>query len=352
MEGDAKSFLLELEKEDMLGERPKPRVLHLYYEFGFLTCDKENLIKENSLLAVSLEYEESSFHHLPPVAGKPLELRPLQYPRFKDYKAAFAKGRERLLDGDCYQFNLTCPFFFGLDQETDPKEFLAKAWSRKENIGGYGHCTFLGSLNKLLFSNSPECLFQITGKEKPHLVSMPIKGTVKAGPKGLGSAWKKLKNSTKDQAELYMIADLVRNDLTGVQMNPSVIRAKKLPLRVPGIVHQYSLIEAEASPPLNLRQCAQALFPGGSVTGAPKKRVLEILDELETYQRGFYCGSTIVLHKSLKAASINIRSCEVDFSSGELKYCAGGGITLNSKVKEEFEEAYAKVESFLQILKD
>ncbi|MCO4753541.1 MAG: chorismate-binding protein, partial [Bacteriovoracaceae bacterium] len=116
-------------------------------------------------------------------------------------------------------------------------------------------------------------------------------------------------------------------------------------------VHQFSIVEANAHEGLNLYQLVKGLFPGGSVTGAPKKNVLKILRKLEAYDRGMYCGSTIVLHKNLKAGSINIRSCEIDFTTSELKYCAGGGITLKSRPQDEFDETYAKMESFLQLLK-
>ncbi|MEX0797982.1 MAG: chorismate-binding protein, partial [Bacteriovoracaceae bacterium] len=227
-------------------------------------------------------------------------------------------------------------------------------WCMPLSLGAYALCSFISELNQLFLSNSPECLFQVRNQEggSSSIYSMPIKGTIKINEESeRKKAWSILKNSLKDQAELYMITDLVRNDLTRVQMSPAQTRSKKLPLHVPGIVHQYSIVESAINGPLNLRDALKGLFPGGSVTGAPKKRVLKILRDLEEHERGFYCGSTVILHRNLKAASINIRSCEIDFSSREMKYCAGGAITLNSEVQSEFDETYAKMESFLQLLK-
>lgn len=357
---EASELLKEMEGEDLLDSRTLPKVFHLFYEFGYLAKGMESSLKENIPLAIIIEYSKVKSAPKDDVAGtylEKVELEASQYPRFKDYKKSFNAGMERLLAGDCYQFNLTCPFFFKVDPEVDAPKFIAKAWSDPEKIGAYAHCTYVGTLNKLFFSNTPECLFQIkkdSREEKDSFIySMPIKGTAKASEKqSRAKAWKRLKDSAKDQAELFMITDLIRNDLTAVQMNPSKIISKKLRLDVPGIVHQYSLVAAKADKGLNLAQAVKALFPGGSITGAPKTRVMKILNELESFDRGFYCGSTVFLHKSIRAASINIRSCEFDDSINELKYCAGGGVTLNSTSEDEFSEIFTKVQSFLQILKE
>lgn len=353
LDTSAKEFLNDLDAIELLERQETPKVLHLFYEMGHISMGQDQLAKENIPLAISIEYRKNERISAPKLSGKSLELKVLQYPEYKEYDRQFRKGRERLLAGDCYQFNLTVPFYFELEAQLSPIEILAKVWSDPEKIGAYAHCTYIGSLNKLFLSNSPECLFQIKERPEPAMYSMPIKGTVKVSKESeRKAAWRKLSSCAKEQAELYMIADLVRNDLTRAQMNPAKIVAPKLGLNVPGIVHQYSLLEAPLSPGANLGQILRAMFPGGSITGAPKKRVAQILNEIESFERGFYCGSTVILHKSLRAASINIRSCEIDCTNGELKYCAGGGITLRSKSRKEFEEAYAKMQSFLQLLKD
>ncbi|MBC76441.1 MAG: hypothetical protein CME64_10540 [Halobacteriovoraceae bacterium] len=347
-----KDFLERLKDVELFDEFKKPHVFHLFYEAGYIVENCEELAKENVPLAIEIVYGESAIVD-PPKGNSLPSINPAQYPSFKQYKKQFKEGREKLLKGECYQFNLTSPFIFKFEAQTEVDEFIARVWKDKDKTAAFAHCTYISELNQLYLSNSPECLFQFKQSPSPAVYSMPIKGTIPVKEsKDRSSDWRKLRACKKNEAELFMITDLVRNDLTRIQLSPSVICAKKLPLNVPGIVHQFSVVKSPAAEGLNLSQVVSGLFPGGSVTGAPKKNVLRILKSLENYDRGFYCGSTIVLHKGLKAASINIRSCEVDFGSSEMKYCAGGGITLNSEARSEFDETYAKMESFLQLLKE
>ena len=92
------------------------------------------------------------------------------------------------------------------------------------------------------------------------------------------------------------------------------------------------------------------MFPGGSITGAPKKRVMSILHKLEKKPRGFYCGSTLLLTPKKAQASINIRSAIFDLKTQELSYKAGGGITLLSTAQNEFLEMTYKRDSFIKLL--
>ena len=106
------------------------------------------------------------------------------------------------------------------------------------------------------------------------------------------------------------------------------------------------MIDVKLSYDVSLGKIVEALFPGGSITGAPKKSVVGILDDLENWESGFYCGSTIVLYKEILACSINIRSAVIDFLKFNILYGAGGGITLLSSAEEEFCEMQLKVDSF------
>ena len=95
----------------------------------------------------------------------------------------------------------------------------------------------------------------------------------------------------------------------------------------------------------------RALFPGGSITGAPKKRVMEIIGDTERFDRGIYCGSTVLCIGNKKVASINIRTANIHLEERMWRYGAGGGITLLSRPVDEFKEMEAKVSSFLTLLK-
>jgi anthranilate/para-aminobenzoate synthase component I len=230
----------------------------------------------------------------------------------------------------------------------EEKDYLRLFINSKERLGAYAHFTSISCMDKAYLSNSPECLFKaFNSGDDITIRSMPIKGTVE--DRGVGS-WSELKNSKKDQGELYMITDLVRNDLSKIKLTPSRVIKRKAPLRVPGIVHQFSVVDTTVEKETSLLNVIEALFPGGSITGAPKKRVMEIIKQIEKYPRGFYCGSTVLLHKSLKCASINIRSAEISLDKQEIKYGSGGGVTLLSKCEEEFKESFQKMESFIKFL--
>lgn len=330
----------------------RPRVMHFFYEFGYVTQELYDLVSETTLLALILEYE--SFEFLDGKFQYDIQLQEdlelLEFPDRQKYRLQFERCQSYLKNGDCYQLNLTAPFYFRLPTEISKhEEFLSLAWGSLERLGAYAHCTYIDEINKMYFSNSPECLFNIRSSQ---IYSMPIKGTKKVQAHSQrAKAWKELSSCAKNQAELFMITDLIRNDLTKIQLIPAKVLASRLPLHVPGIVHQYSVVAAPATNSVSLEQLLRGLFPGGSITGAPKKKVMRLLRELEPDARGFYCGSTFVFHKDLMAGSINIRSSEVDFTCGEVKYCAGGGITLESQCEDEYDELCAKMKSFLLLLK-
>lgn len=333
-----------------------PVVIHLFYEFGFSCVDLKENLPPHKPLAIIIKYSEYQLQDKSAFIEEEdnqLSLKITEYPSFEEYHKKFEKVYQHLIDGDCYQVNLTGPFYFKFKGADNPLSFIRNVWSRTLSVGAYAHATYIDSLGKLFFSNSPECLFQIKNEHnKTYAYTMPIKGTLKLDDEEQREVkWQQLANSKKDQAELYMITDLLRNDLTKICLNPAKVLDKKLPLYVPGLVHQYSKLSVELKEGTNLDQIVRALFPGGSITGAPKKRVMSIIHETEKYERGFYCGSSIILHKGLKSASINIRSAVLDYSQDELFYGAGGGITLLSQAIEEFDESYAKMESFLHFLK-
>lgn len=346
----------QLEKYKVKTDYEKPVVIHLFYEFGFSCVDLDDKLPAHKPLAIIINYsnyqlqDKSSFYQN---EQSDLSLEITEYPSFDEYHKKFEKVYGHLIDGDCYQVNLTGPFYFKFKGAENPTRFIKGLWSATLSVGAYAHATYIDSLGKLYLSNSPECLFQIKkSKDKYFAYTMPIKGTVKLeDEQNRDVKWKQLLNSKKDQAELYMITDLLRNDLTKVCLNPAKVLDKKLPLFVPGLVHQYSKLSVELKETTSLDDLVRALFPGGSITGAPKKRVMQIIYDTEEYERSFYCGSTVVLHKAMKSASINIRSAVIDYTQQELFYGAGGGITLLSQSIEEFDESYAKMESFLRFLK-
>ncbi len=332
----------------------KPIVIHFFYEYGHSCVDLLELIDDNKPLAIYVEYEKADIRPIYDIATdkEDLSFSPLAWVSFEEYHNKFQRTYKHLLDGDCYQVNLTMPFYLRPNEQLTADEYISRLWSDPLKVGAYAHATYIDSLGKLYLSNSPECLFQIKQKgKKLKILTMPIKGTVEVNAEeSRAEAWKKLISSEKDLAELDMITDLMRNDLTHVTEECSKVLYKQYPLNVPGLIHQFSVVESEIKKQLSVYDIFKGLFPGGSITGVPKKNVCRLINEIEKYNRGFYCGSSLLLFKNLKTASINIRSSEIDFVQDEVKYGSGGGITLLSQSQIEYDEALAKLKSFLLLL--
>lgn len=353
------SFLDQLAKEKLFPHKKEVHLTHLFYEAGHF-CVHDNLkdlMKVKSLvsdqipLAVDICYGSTQIQNIPTSTIK-VDLKNGDKVDSNSYQAAFDRGVSELKNGNCYQFNLTFPESIQLKMGSGSVEDLFfQMLQNEKNVGAYAHFTFLPLLSKVLISNSPECLFQ--GKRKKegiHLWTMPIKGTVDNSDGKTQENWKTLSSSKKDEGELNMITDLLKNDLCRIEQPSARVVVKKSPLRVPNLLHQFSLLDVKLSKNISLGKIIKALFPGGSITGAPKKNVMFILDQLEEGRsRGFYTGSTILSDSKRLAASINIRSAEYDLNKNEAIVSAGGGITLLSECESEYSEMEKKRESFLQL---
>ncbi|MFT6069850.1 MAG: anthranilate/para-aminobenzoate synthase component I [Bacteriovoracaceae bacterium] len=318
-------------------EKPN-RILSLSYEAGFLFNKGIDLIPDDAWLALDITYESESL--TVPLRYHRLSLEKVVAPSFEEYKIAFDKGYQSLERGDSYQFNLTFPFEY--KYVGDFLNLASNLFRNPDHQGEFAHATYCPSLEWGILSNSPECLFNQRGNI---LETKPIKGTVKDE----AGAWKKMAASEKDKAELFMITDLLRNDLNKIEAKAKVLKLR-VPLKVPGLLHQYSHIELKSEKKIELDQAIKALFPGGSITGAPKIRTMQILSELEQRLRGAYCGSTLFFSRDETKASINIRTAEVFTAKNTFTYGAGGGVTLLSKASSEYEEMLAKVDSFTLVL--
>lgn len=324
-----------------------PKVIHYFYELGFLfEFGNLDFISEDTILAIELNFHQMKY--ISPEKKQKIHLQKIREPIFEDYESKFQQGQKNLIAGNCYQFNLTDEYLFRFRDGHTPEDFIFKIWEDKKNRGAYGSATYLSFLNKLFLSNSPECLFQIEGNK---ISSMPIKGTIAIEKNSnIDDVWEKLISDQKSESELFMIADLIRNDLARIDRPNAIVEKKKAKLLVPNLLHQYSLITAKLNFKTKINTIMLKMFPGGSITGAPKKRVMKILLELESRERNFYCGSTLILYKEMKSASINIRSSEIDFNQNNLRYQAGGGITLRSTSDNEFLEMSYKAKSYINLL--
>jgi para-aminobenzoate synthetase component 1 len=349
-------------------------VYHLTYELGdyFLGLQRSNETKHDQLLAIEIRYQQCQSLKEPTFESnskRRVLLRPQSKIKKDLYKKLFKQGMEEIFAGNCYQFNLTFQHLFKLSWKGKPhkikrkesnelaQELFFQFYQQSEKLASYAHFSFIGPLQKIVMSNSPEGLFSlIPGPKINHLFSFPIKGTIKLEkPKREDhesakaeeeAQWKLLRNSEKNAGELNMITDMLRNDLTKVSIGHAKIIAVKRKIKVNKILHQYSILSCPVKKSVNLFAILKALYPGASITGAPKKRVTELLKNLEPKERGFYTGSTLICHKGQVRSSLNIRTALVDLEKRELSYGAGGGITFLCNWKDEFNEMMLKVESF------
>jgi para-aminobenzoate synthetase component I len=345
---ELKAYLKKLEVVNEVSKTPK--VFHFFYELGGLIYGDDELVSPDDIILIEIHYKDV-IEFIPTPTNRSFAMNEVLGPSRKVYDDSFARGYKKLLEGECYQFNLTFPFEFSYSKSKKTEDWINDFFSKKDSLGAFAHASIIPALEKIYISNSPESLFQVYRFNKgPLIQSMPIKGSmeIKKGD-NLNDLWDRLMGHTKDEAELNMITDLLRNDLSVVSSEYAHVVAKKKCLVVPGILHQYSVIQAPLKVETSLFDLVSALFPGGSVTGAPKRNVIKILRDLEVAPRGFYCGSTTLLYGNIVAGSINIRSAVVNTNTKVLIYCAGGGITLNSQKKLEFEEMHLKVKSFTHL---
>lgn len=340
------NFISTLDSQKLNRQDSFFRVTHLYYEFSALIHNIPHL-DDNDILAIVMIYKKASKASLPKKELKGVEINyscHQNHLKLSRYKKSFDFIQKNLNEGNCYQVNYTHRHQFSFSDNTQFSDIERKFWSQKEKLSAFAHSTYIGCVDKLILSNSPECLFTYSDDK---IYTMPIKGTLSRNNRSLRQCWNELNSSKKDQAELDMITDLMRNDLTAIEFKPARVIKKKVPLVVPSLLHQYSVVECDISSDVSLKQIIWGLFPGGSITGAPKKSVMRLIAKIEESKRGIYCGSTIFRHGKTLEASINIRTMDVDSKQKLMTYGTGGGITLKSKYKEEFDESLAKLKSFL-----
>ena len=189
------------------------------------------------------------------------------------------------------------------------------------------------------------------------LISQPIKGTSKRdlANEVLDKANKNyLLSSDKEKSENVMVVDLVRNDMSKVCLEGSVHVKELFGIYSFPQVHQMiSTIEGEVDPVIPWTNIIKACFPMGSMTGAPKKKVIELINRYEQYPRGLFSGSIGYINPDGDFDfNVVIRSLMYDETQKLISFKAGGGITFNSDADEEYEECLLKANAIIRILKN
>lgn len=257
----------------------------------------------------------------------------------EDYLNKFTSVRDYLHTGDCYQVNLAMPFHCSDNLTQQNPLPLLDAFNAPFSF-------YMKTEDRSVFSVTPERFININ---RNRIETRPIKGTA---PRGKTEEEDKqladqLKNSTKNQAENLMIVDLLRNDLSRSARPDSVKVEKLFELESHANVHHLvSTISAIKKEELTSVDVIATAFPGGSITGTPKKRAMEIIHELETASRDAYCGSAgFIDQHGYTDFNILIRSISAR-KDGAVCW-GGGGIVIDSTAEEEYQEIFNKVQKIL-----
>lgn len=310
--------------ENYLEITPDATVVH-YQQEGYLDEVRHLAERPSAFLPVSLAKP------FQPVASR------------GSYDAAFGKIKQYIVEGDVYQVNLT----HRLEARTEsaPRFVFARLMERAQS----GFMAYLEGDDFALHSVSPERFVRIKNGK---LDTYPIKGTRPRGSDATDD--KRLQDellaSAKDAAELNMITDLLRNDVGKVaEAGTVLVKAARQLLLGQDVMHSYSHISGRLSSDIKPIEALLSMSPGGSITGCPKKRAMEIIDELEPFTRSVYCGSFVMINPDGTLDS-NIAIRTVTQVGGRLVLPVGGGIVQASDSAAEYQESLDKAATIVKAL--
>ena len=252
-----------------------------------------------------------------------------------EYQQKISYIRSQIESGNTYQTNFTIQF--NAPFNGNPKDYYH--FLQKNNQANY--CAYIEFENYHILSISPELFFKL---EDRTISTKPMKGTVARGLNTNQDKQQiKLLMSEKNLAENMMIVDLLRNDLSKISKPgsvtvPHLFTAEKYPT----VWQLTSTIQGNLKENVNLYQIFQALFPCGSITGAPKSSTMQIISNIENSARGVYCGTIGYIEPSMKKAVFNIPIRTLTIHNQQLNYGVGGGITWDSTADDEYNEILAK----------
>ncbi len=261
------------------------------------------------------------------------------------YEDRFEQTQRYISAGDCYQINLARCLEAGFSG--DPWQ----AYQRLREATAAPYSAYLNWPDAEIISLSPERFIKI---DEHRIVTEPIKGTARrdadpATDKSLAAA---LRDSAKDRAENLMIIDLLRNDLGRVCVPGSIHVDNMFELQTFNTVHHLvSTVSGKLRPGIAALAALAACFPGGSITGAPKRRAMEIIEELEPVRRGLYCGSIFYLSSNGRLDS-NIAIRSLQFIGDRVSCFGGGGIVADSRCAAEYAESNDKISLIINTLKN
>ena len=307
-----------------------------HYLIGYVRYEAKNIfLGQNVQSQLPLLYFEV-FERFEPYIPKPPEaiyLNPKPTLKFDTYKTAIEQIKHEIACGNTYEVNYT--FDFDVDFEDDH----LKLYEYLRSLQPTPYNAFIQNDYETVLSFSPELFFEVQNR---HILTKPMKGTVKRGVGNDQKLIEFLKTDVKNRAENVMIVDLLRNDLGRISKTNSVEVTKLFEVETHPTFHTMtSTIEADLLDNVELLDIFKSIFPCGSVTGAPKISTMCIIDAVECGNRGIYCGAIGFLSPEKMTFSVPIRILQSK-ANGGLKYRVGGAIVWDSVAREEWLEAFTK----------
>lgn len=265
-----------------------------------------------------------------------------------EYEAKFNQIQHHIQQGDCYELNF-CQQYKQQQCALSPIDLFAIMLAKLDAP----FMAFLQTNNQFLLSASPE---RYLLKQGSTITSQPIKGTAKRGNSKQEDELikRELQSDLKEQTENVMIVDLVRNDLGKCCIPGSVNVVELQQLYSFSTVHQLiSTIQGELKPTISFAEIIRNTFPMGSMTGAPKLKVMQLTEQLEEFKRSWYSGAVgYIAPNGDFDLNVIIRSFLYDQNKQLLAYGVGSGITALSNAAQEYEECDLKVKSLLRLLNE
>lgn len=260
-----------------------------------------------------------------------------------DYKSAITKLKNYIISGDVYIANMTQRFY------TESTEDSFEIYKKLRSINKAPFSAYMNFNDFQIISSSPERFLEVNNRK---VVTRPIKGTRPRGQTKEEDIKNSLEllNSEKDKAELLMVVDLERNDLSKVCKHHSVKVTELFKLETYATVfHLVSTVEGELKDEVSAIKCIKECFPGGSITGTPKIRAMEIIEELEALKRNIYTGS-IGYFDFRGNADFNIAIRTIIKKDNKAYFGVGGGITYDSNEEDEYNETLDKAKALMRVL--
>jgi len=311
--------------------------------------------QEKTTHLVSQQREQATTEVLPQILARLLQNSNAPQEKFKvhgriqsnftrtGYKSAFDVIQRYLHAGDCYQVNLAQRYAVRASGDA------LQAYLELRRLSPAPYSAYLNFPHTQILCASPERFLQV---QQGRVETNPIKGTRPRLNNRHEDAKmaQELAHSDKDRAENLMIVDLLRNDLGKSCISGSVQVPKLFKLESFAQVHHLvSTITGQLAPGRNALALLRDCFPGGSVTGAPKQRAMQIIEQLEPHRRGVYCGAIgYIGFDGNMDSNITIRT--LVFADGEIRFWTGGGIVADSDADAEYQETLDKAAAILKVL--